>query len=89
MSGVYTDLHGGLPYWVERSRAVIPWRFAFLVIGGVVEPGDVESERVGNTLVIRPVAAHSLVGVVDRFAAFPAGFMAEGREIHDENERAW
>ena len=31
-----------------------------------------EIERVGNTLVIRPVAAHSLVGVVDRFAAFPA-----------------
>lgn len=58
-------------------------------LGVVEEPGDVEIERVGNTLVIRPLAARSLAGVVDRFAAFPPGFMSEGREFHDEKERAW
>ena len=58
-------------------------------LGVVEEPGDVEIERVGNTLVIRSLAARSLVGALDRFAAFPPGFMAGGREFHDENERDW
>lgn len=54
----------------------------------VVEtPGDVEIERVGDTLVIRPVAARSLAHLGERFAAFPPGFMALGREFHPENER--
>ena len=55
------------------------------VVGG---PGDVEIERVGETLVIRPVKTRSLDGVLNLFAAFPADFMAE-REFHAEGEREW
>lgn len=57
-------------------------------LGVVDAPGDVEIERVGETLVIRPVKARSLGGALKLFAAFPADFMAE-REFHDEGERGW
>ena len=43
----------------------------------------------GDTLVIRPVQARSLAGIVEAFAAFPAGFMAEGREFHVQKRRKW
>ncbi|HEX5393670.1 MAG TPA: type II toxin-antitoxin system VapB family antitoxin [Rhodocyclaceae bacterium] len=50
---------------------------------------DVEIERVGNTLVVKPVERRSLKGVMDAFAAFPPGFMSEGREFHEQKERDW
>lgn len=50
---------------------------------------DVEIERKGDALVIRPVARRTLAGVMDKFAAFPADFMAEGRELHEQQERDW
>lgn len=57
-------------------------------LGVVDAPGDVEIERVGETLVIRPVKTRSLDGVLDLFAAFPGDFMAD-REFHEEDERNW
>ncbi|MEY4907535.1 MAG: hypothetical protein RL260_1253 [Pseudomonadota bacterium] len=51
--------------------------------------GAVEIERVGDTLVIRPLVRRKLTGLAAKFAAFPAGFMAQGREFHEERERDW
>jgi antitoxin VapB len=48
---------------------------------------EVEIERKNDALIIRPRRKRSLAGLMDRFAAFPADFMAEGREFHDERER--
>jgi antitoxin VapB len=57
---------------------------------GFSEPNeDVEIERQGNALIIRPVEKRSLAGLMDKFAAFPRDFMAEGLEFHEENERDW
>jgi antitoxin VapB len=54
---------------------------------------DVLIERVGNTLVIRPVPQQTLAGIAEIFAefsaAFMATFMAEGREFHEEPAREW
>jgi len=50
---------------------------------------DVEIERVGDTLVIRPVRRRSLAGVMEKFAALSPDFMSEGREFHEQNERDW
>ena len=50
---------------------------------------DVEIERRGETLLIRPVSKISLGGAAKAFAAFPRGFMAEGRELRDQKKRAW
>lgn len=56
-------------------------------LGFGVASQDVEIERQGDALVIRPVEKRSLAGLMDKFAAFPPDFMAEGREFHEENER--
>lgn len=62
----------------------IPKELAF------VEPSqDVEIERVGNTLVIRPVERHTLAGLAEVFASFSPEFMAEGRDFHEEPDRDW
>lgn len=50
---------------------------------------DVEIERKGDTLVIRPVTQRSLAGAMKAFAAFPSGFMAEGRDLNVQKPRAW
>jgi antitoxin VapB len=50
---------------------------------------EVEIERVGNTLVVRPLGRKTLEGIGDIFASFSPGFMASGREFHDEQERDW
>jgi antitoxin VapB len=50
---------------------------------------DVEIERKGDSLVIRPIEKRSLAGALDTFAAFPEGFMSEGREFHEQQERDW
>lgn len=50
---------------------------------------DVEIERVGNTLVVRPVEQRTLAGLGEILAMFSPDFMAEGREFHEEHERDW
>jgi antitoxin VapB len=58
-------------------------------LGLIDTAGEVDIQRVGDSLVIRPVDARTLAQVMDKFAAFPPGFMAEGRETHEERERNW
>ena len=50
---------------------------------------DVEIERVGNTLVLRPVETRTLADLPAIFAMFSADFMAGGREFHEQKERDW
>jgi len=50
---------------------------------------DVEIEKIGDTLVLRPVVKRKLTGLAEAFAAFTPGFMAEGREFHEQKERNW
>ena len=58
-----------------------------LAIAEVAE--EVEIERVGNSLVVRPARRKSLAGIGEVFAMFSADFMAQGREFHEERERDW
>ena len=68
-----------------NSLAVrIPKELAF-----VDAPQDVEVERVGNTLVLRPVVQETIGDLTEIFAPFPKSFMAGGREFHEEQERDW
>lgn len=48
---------------------------------------EVEIERQGDAIVIRPVRKRSLAGLMDKFAAFPSDFMREGKGFHEEKER--
>lgn len=68
-----------------NSLAVrIPKELAFL------GPADeVEIERVGNTLVLRPVEHETLADLPVIFASFSPDFMAGGREFHEQKEREW
>ena len=50
---------------------------------------DVEIERVGNTLVVRPRVQETVGNLTDVFAAFPKSFMADGREFHEQRDRDW
>jgi antitoxin VapB len=47
---------------------------------------DVEIERQGDSLVIRPVG-RPLTNVLKKFRAFSADFMSEGRESSPERDR--
>jgi antitoxin VapB len=56
----------------------------------IVEAGlDVEIEKVGNTLVLRPIFKRKLTGLAEAFAMFTPDFMAGGREFNEQNERDW
>ena len=56
----------------------------------IVEPmQDVEIERVGQTLVIRPLQRRTLSGLGQLLSGFSSGYMAEGRELQAEVERDW
>ncbi|PPE67322.1 antitoxin [Caldimonas caldifontis] len=50
---------------------------------------DVEIERVGDTLVVRPVRRRTMAGLREVLAEFPPGFMAEGRGEQEQAERDW
>lgn len=50
---------------------------------------EVEIERVGNTLVVRPLARRTLAGLGAALSEFPADFMADGREFHEQEAREW
>ena len=68
-----------------NSLAVrIPKELAFLA-----PSQDVEIERLGNTLVVKPVVQRTLAGLGDALKMFPVGFMAEGRELQEQRERDW
>ncbi|MBP6096903.1 MAG: AbrB/MazE/SpoVT family DNA-binding domain-containing protein [Methyloversatilis sp.] len=56
-----------------------------MAIAGVSE--EVEIERVGNTLVLRPAQRQSLADLHEILASFPKSFMAEDREFHEERDR--
>lgn len=58
-------------------------------LGFVDAAQDVEIERVGNTLVVRPVEQRTLADIGDIFAMFSPHFMAGGREFHEQAERDW
>ncbi|MBP7203800.1 MAG: AbrB/MazE/SpoVT family DNA-binding domain-containing protein [Propionivibrio sp.] len=47
---------------------------------------ELEIERMGDEIRIRP-ARRSLSGVLGKFAAFSADFMAEGRSDQEQDER--
>jgi antitoxin VapB len=50
---------------------------------------EVEIERRGDTLTIRPVYRNKLTGIGDICAMFSPDFMADGREFHEQDERDW
>ena len=50
-------------------------------------PEEAEIEWNGVAWIIRPRQRRSLAGLMDRFKAFSPGFMAEGREFHEQKER--
>jgi virulence-associated protein VagC len=50
---------------------------------------EVDIVRKGDVLMIRPIQHGSLMEVAGAFAAFPAGFMADGRELNEQVERDW
>ncbi|TAH42903.1 MAG: AbrB/MazE/SpoVT family DNA-binding domain-containing protein [Betaproteobacteria bacterium] len=68
-----------------NSLAVrIPKELAFL------GPADeIEIERVGNTLVLRPVERETLADLPAILASFSPDFMTGGREFHEQKERDW
>ena len=68
-----------------NSQAVrIPRELAYDDVGQ-----EVEVERKGDTLLIRPVYRKKLTGITEVFAMFSPDFMAEGREFHEQEERDW
>lgn len=58
-------------------------------LGFVDAAQEVEVERIGNTLVVRPVERQTLEGIGEIFAMFSPDFMADGREFYAEQERDW
>ncbi len=50
---------------------------------------DLEVERVGNTLVLRPVVQETIGDLTPILDMFSSNFMAEGREFHEQRERDW
>jgi antitoxin VapB len=68
-----------------NSQAVrIPSELAYDDVGQ-----EVEVERKGDTLVIRPVYRKKLTGIAEVFAMFSPDFMADGRDFHEQEERDW
>ncbi len=50
---------------------------------------DVEIERVGNTLVLRPVVQATIGDLTPILSMFSPDFMAGGREFHEQRKRDW
>jgi antitoxin VapB len=68
-----------------NSQAVrIPRELAYDDVGQ-----EVEIERKGDTLTIRPLYRKKLTGIADVLAMFSPDFMADGREFHEQEERDW
>lgn len=58
-------------------------------LGFVDSAQDLEVERVGNTLVLRRVEEETLADIGEIVAMFSPGFMADGRDFHEEQDRDW
>lgn len=58
-------------------------------LADVAEAGEVEIERHGDGLVVRPVSQRTLAGLMRKFAAFTPDFMAGGRESQVQKPRNW
>jgi antitoxin VapB len=68
-----------------NSMAVrIPKELAF-----AADVQDVEIERQGSTLVLRPAERESLGDLAQIVAMFSPDFMAGGRELNEQKERDW
>jgi antitoxin VapB len=68
-----------------NSLAVrIPKELAF-----VAGAQDIDIERVGNTLVLRPVVQATIGDLTPILSLFSPDFMAKGREFHEQGERDW
>lgn len=52
-------------------------------------PAEAQIEWNGVVWTVRPLHRRSLAGLMDAFRAFPADFMAQGREFHEQEERDW
>ena len=52
-------------------------------------PEEAQIDWNGVVWTIRPLHRRSLAGLMDAFRAFPADFMPQGREFHEEVERDW
>ena len=50
---------------------------------------EVDVERKDDTLSIRPVYRKKLTGIGDVLAMFSLDFMANGRALHEQEERNW
>ena len=58
-------------------------------LGFVDAAQDMQIERVGNTLVLRPVEQETLADLMDICAMFSKDFMAHGRDSSPEMDRDW
>ncbi len=52
-------------------------------------PEEAQIEWRNGVWTIKPIHKRSLAGLMDVFRAFPANFMAGGREFHEQKERDW
>lgn len=52
-------------------------------------PEEAQIEWSNGVWTIRPLQHRSLAELAEVFRAFPADFMAEGRELHRQRERDW
>ena len=50
---------------------------------------DIDIERVGNALAVRPVVQLTIGDLTLILAMFSLNFMAAGREFHEQSERDW
>lgn len=50
---------------------------------------EVEIERQGEVLVVRPAQRRKLAGLGGKFAAFTPDYMAGEREFHEQEARDW
>ncbi|MHB8253717.1 MAG: type II toxin-antitoxin system VapB family antitoxin [Acidiferrobacter sp.] len=62
----------------------IPRELAF-----AAEVREVEIQKIGNALVVRPANRPTLADMGDILDLFSSEFMVEGREFHEEQERDW
>jgi antitoxin VapB len=60
----------------------IPKEMAFMKISQ-----QVEIERKGDCLIIRPITTKSFANLGEVLTSFPENFMAEGRELNEQEER--
>jgi antitoxin VapB len=94
ISRVYFRIPGAMPILPRVSKSGnslavrIPKELAF-----VEGAQDIDMERVGNTLVLRPVVRPVVQATIGDLtlirSMFSLNFMAAGREFHEQSERDW